>query len=81
MTLDEMQQLTINHWRTHFRARVKAMGKEETLKQAMACAKLTRREMDSLKKVGLDEQTAWTEARNLFCLTSPPKSARLQTAH
>jgi hypothetical protein len=39
----------------------------------MAAAKLTRLEMDNLKALGLDEATAWTEARNLFCLAPPPR--------
>lgn len=80
MTHAEMQQLTINHWMTNFRARAKEMGLEEMQKQAAACARLTRTEMDNLKAVGLDEETAWTEARNLYCLAPPPKSDRLQTA-
>lgn len=80
MTLQEMQQATVNFWWTQFRNQAKAMGKEEVLKQAMACARLTRKEMDQLKTIGLDEETAWTEARNLFCLAPPPKSGQLQTA-
>ena len=80
MTLAEMQQMTVNHWTKHFRGQTQKMGQEEVLKQALACARLTRKEMDDLKAVGLDEETAWTEARNLFCLARPPKSDRLQTA-
>ena len=56
------------------------MGQEEVLKQAMACARLTRKEMDDLKAIGLDEELAWTEARNLYCLAPPPKSDLSQTA-
>ncbi len=80
MTLQEMQQATVNFWWTQFRSQAQAMGKEEVLKQAMACARLTRKEMDNLLMIGLDEETAWTEARNLFCLAPPPKSGQLQTA-
>jgi hypothetical protein len=80
MTLAEMQQMTINHWRRHFPARVRAMGEKKTLDQAKACANLTRKAMDDLKEVGLDEETAWTETRNLYCLAPPPKSDHLQTA-
>ena len=72
MTLDEMQQATINHWLTYHRSAAMKLGKELP-KQAKACAQLTRKEMDSLKMIGLDEETAWTEARNLFCLAPPPK--------
>lgn len=42
--------------------------------QIIPVARLTRAEMDSLKAIGLDEETAWTEARNLYCLAPPPKS-------
>lgn len=77
MTLAEMQQMTINHWTTHFGGATKAMGPGEVLKQAMACARLTRKAMDDLKLVGLDEETAWTETRNLYCLAAPPKSRRM----
>lgn len=80
MTLAEMQQITVNHWRTHFPAETRAVDKEQMLSQAMACAKLTRKEMDSLKEVGLDEETAWTETRNLFCLAPPPTSGHSLTA-
>lgn len=80
MTLAEMQQMTVNHWTRYFRSQTQKMGQEEVLKQALACARLTRKEMDDLKAVGLDEETAWTESRNLFCLAPPPKSDRLQTA-
>ena len=80
MTLAEMQQMTVNHWNKHFRGQTQKMGQEEVLKQALACARLTRLEMDSLKAVGLDEETAWTEARNLFCLAPPSIFDHLQTA-
>lgn len=76
-----MQQMTVNFWTSKFRAQTSRMGQEEVLKQAMACARLTRKEMDALKEVGLDEETAWTETRNLFCLAPPPKSDHSQTAH
>lgn len=80
MTLEQMQQTTVNFWWTQFRSQAQAMGKEEVLKQAMACARLTRKEMEQLKTIGLDEETAWTETRNLFCLAPPPKSDLSQTA-
>lgn len=34
--------------------------------------------MDSLKAVGLDEVTAWTETRNLYCLAPPPRPAEIR---
>lgn len=78
MTLEEMQQATINHWVLYHRAAFLKLGKE-SLKQALACARLTRREMDDLKKIGLDEETAWVEARNLYCLAPPPKPEQLRS--
>lgn len=72
MTLQEMAQETINFWMANFRRQALAMGKERLMEQAMACARLTRKEMDDLKEIGLDEATAWTEARNLYCLAPPP---------
>ncbi|WP_439683416.1 hypothetical protein MNJPNG_14955 [Cupriavidus oxalaticus] len=72
MTLGEMTQITLNHWMRFHRGAALKMSKEERLKQAMACARLTRAEMDSLKMIGLDEDTAWTEARTLYCLAPPP---------
>lgn len=79
MTEAEMIQETMAHWVTYHRAALNKMPKEERLEQATACARLTRMEMDSLKAIGLDEETAWVEARNLFCLTRPPKYDPQQT--
>lgn len=79
MTLEEMQQATINHWLLYHRKAFLKLGKEAS-KQALACARLTRMEMDSLKKIGLDEEAAWTEARNLHCLTEPPALDRPRQA-
>lgn len=72
MTLAEMQQMTLANWATHHRAKMKALGRDEALKQAAACARLTRIAMDELKVIGLDEDTAWTETRGLYCFASPP---------
>ncbi|WP_211234093.1 hypothetical protein, partial [Chitinilyticum litopenaei] len=47
--------------------------KEWLTRQAIAAAQLTRMEMDALMLVGMDEESAWTETRTLFCLTDPPK--------
>jgi hypothetical protein len=44
---------------------------ETAVPEAMACAKLTRMEMDALKLIGLDEDSAWAESRTLFCLKRP----------
>lgn len=79
MTLEEMQQATLNHWLLYHRKACLKLGKEAP-KQAMACARLTRMEMDDLKKIGLDEETAWTEARTKYCLAPPPKPGQLLPA-
>ena len=80
MTLEEMQQTTVNFWMTQFRSQASKMSKEEIQRQSVACARLTRQQMDDLKMIGLDEETAWTETRNLYCLAPPPKSDLSQTA-
>lgn len=73
MTLEEMQAITLRHWKENYPQGLKALGPKMAERQALACAKLTRMEMDALKAVGVDEETAWTEARSLFCLTPPPE--------
>jgi len=75
MTLEEMTQVTLNHWYTNYPKDFRKLGKEEALKQAQACARLTRREMDALKLISpsMTDGEAWAESRNLFCLTPPPK--------
>jgi hypothetical protein len=72
MTLEEMTQITLNHWMTNYPDRVKKLKAGWLEKQAQACARLTRKEMDMQILVGLDEETAWTEARAYFCLKPPP---------
>lgn len=73
MTLEQMQAATISHWRENYPEALKKLGTEMAMRQARACANLTRMEMDTLMAGGLDEATAWVEARNLFCLTPPPE--------
>lgn len=80
MTIPEMTQITLNFWMKEFRSQALKMPKQERINQAMACARLTRKEMEALMAVGLDEETAWTETRNLFCLAPPPKYDPSQTA-
>lgn len=74
MTVEEMQQITLDHWLSHFRKDALKLGKAGLAKQSLACARLTRREMDDLKLIGIDEDTAWSEARSLYCLTPPPRA-------
>lgn len=78
MTIEEMQQITLNHWRARFPAMVKRTSPTTLLAESLASAKLTRMEMDTLMKgTGLSEQEAWAEARTLFCLTKQePKIGR-----
>ena len=70
MTLEEMQSITLETWKTHFPKEYRKLGKQAG-PESMACAKLTRMEMDALKLIGLDEDSAWAEARTLFCLKRP----------
>jgi len=80
MTLPEMTQITLNFWMKEFRGLARKMPQQERIKQAMACARLTRKEMEVLMAMGMDEDTAWTETRNLFCLKAPPRYDPSQTA-
>ena len=78
MTIEEMQQITLNHWRKTFPAMVKRVSPTTLLSESLASAKLTRLEMDTLMQgTGLSAQEAWAEARTLFCLTAQePKIGR-----
>lgn len=73
MNLEQMQAVTLSHWKENYPAELKALGPEMAMRQARACASLTRMEMDTLILGGLDEATAWVEAKTLFCLTPPPE--------
>jgi hypothetical protein len=70
MTLEEMQSITLDAWKENWPKDYKRLGKRAA-PEAMACAKLTRMEMDALKLIGMDEAEAWAEARTLFCLKRP----------
>lgn len=70
MTLEEMQSITLETWKTNFPKEYRKLGRRAPM-EAMACAKLTRLEMDALKLIGLGEDEAWAEARTLFCLKRP----------
>ena len=43
------------------------------MRQAVACAKMTRSEMNTIK-IGtqMTEEEAWAESRSLFCMTEAP---------
>ena len=73
MTPKAMVQTTLNHWTRNYREEIQGSPKDWLLKQAEACAQLTRLEMDVLVAGGLQEEQAWAEARSLFCLAPPPK--------
>jgi hypothetical protein len=75
MTNEEMTQATLNHWRMYYPAEYRALGKEQALAEATACAALTRSEMNAIKMVnpGMADEEAWAEARSLFCMTPPPE--------
>lgn len=74
MTNDAMAQYTIDHWRTEYPEDFKRMEWKEAVRQAKACARLTRKEMDMAKLInpGLTDDEAWSGACSLFCLTPPP---------
>lgn len=84
MTLAEMTQLTLNHWRTHHRRAFREMTQQEAQKQAMACAHLTRKETDNLKEVGLDEERPGRRRETSTALKprrNPPSCRRTSRAH
>jgi hypothetical protein len=77
MTLEEMQQITINHWRATAPEKMRRWKPSTIARQSMACAKLTRMEMDTIKiGTGLTEEEAWQESRHLFCLAPAPDLGR-----
>lgn len=73
MTPKAMVQATLSHWASNHPTETKDLPKDWLLRQAQACAQLTRLEMDVLVAGGLSEAEAWAEARSLFCLAPPPK--------
>jgi len=60
----------LSMWQGCYSDEMKQIGQKECLEQAHALARMTRREMDTLKKGGIDEDTAWTEAR-FICMVPP----------
>lgn len=70
MTMEDIEAHIISFWAENFLKTVKQIGPEECRAQREALARMTLREMDDLKKIGLDEATAWTEARHI-CLVPP----------
>ena len=74
MTEQEMMQETLDFWRREYPKEFKMMPKDDAMRQATACAGLTRMEMDALKRVNpkLTDEMAWSESRHLFCMTPPP---------
>lgn len=73
MPPNAMTQTTLNHWARNYPREIQNSPPEWLLGQALACAKLTRMEMDVLVAGGLQESQAWSEARSLFCLARAPK--------
>lgn len=73
MTMAEMAQATLNHWRREYPKEYRRLSKEEALRQAKACASLTQMEMEALKLVhpGMTDYEAWVESRHLFCMKPP----------
>lgn len=71
MRLEEIQQTILNHWLTQHRKALFRLSPEQIQSESMGSARLARQEMDSLKAIGLDEATAWSEAKWL-ALQAPP---------
>ena len=71
MTLDEMTQIILNHWKVHAKTAIKDWTPAELMEQARARAMLADAEMQSLAAVGVDRQTAWVDVRNSMALRAP----------
>ena len=78
MTVEEMTQITLNHWKSYYPKEYRKTPKDYLKKQAAACANLTRTEMDCQKMVypWMSDEDAWAEARGIFCLTKIPEWSR-----
>ncbi|WP_319581617.1 hypothetical protein [uncultured Pseudodesulfovibrio sp.] len=74
MTNLQIVDSILKMWQGAYPDEMKSLGKKQCLVQAQALANMTRREMDTLKKGGIDEDTAWTEARYI-CMVPPPATA------
>ena len=55
MTLDEMQQVTLNHWRASDPKRMKKLGPKRVQEESRACAELTQMEIRTLMLGGMTE--------------------------
>jgi len=75
VTEEEMVLVVLEYWEQFHRSRYRKLGRERALREARACARLTRKEMDALKLIvpGMTDYEAWTETRNIFCFNPPPK--------
>lgn len=73
MTMAEMAQATLDHWRREYPKEYRRLSKGEALRQAKACASLTMMEMRTLKLIhpGMTDYEAWVESRHLFCMNPP----------
>jgi uncharacterized protein YjiS (DUF1127 family) len=76
MTLEEMQQTTINHWQATEPQKLRRWKRATVEEQSRGCAELTRMEMNALKLIGVSEEEAWMQSRRLFCLVPMPNLAR-----
>lgn len=70
-----MAAMAKEHWKQYYPEHYQVMVRKGMLEQeAEAAAKLTRREMDVNKLVGMTEQEAWEAAREIFILAQPDRS-------
>ncbi|WP_372612581.1 hypothetical protein [Halomonas sp.] len=72
MTLKEIQQIVTHHWWIHHRKKLRRLTPEQIQSESMGLAHLVRMEMDSLKAIGLDEKTAWSESAWMVFREEPP---------
>lgn len=74
MTLNQMAAIAKQHWQETYPEAYRLMKQHDALdREAIAAAKLTRREMDALKLIGSTEQEAWQESRTLWVFRDPMK--------
>lgn len=71
MMLDDIQQQVLNHWLIQHRRALFRLSPAQIQSESMGSARLARQEMNSLVAIGLDEATAWSEAKWLV-LQAPP---------
>jgi len=70
MTHEQIVHTILNMWQECYSDKMLEIGQSERQEQAHALARMAQREMDTLRRGGIDENTAWAEARSI-CLVPP----------